>query len=79
MIKIGMLAIALCAAFSLGAGNASAQEMKHVSYKTSAANSKYVQQLNIDAGDVPKHIVRVWSIIRDHHADPNGCEWGQDR
>ena len=51
---------------ALPTDSAVAQQKQHVSYKTSAANSKYVQQLNVDAGDVPGHIVRVFDLTRDH-------------
>jgi hypothetical protein len=50
-------------------GSALADEKHHVSYKTSAANTKYTQQLNVPAGDVPGHIVRVFDLTRDHRAE----------
>jgi hypothetical protein len=51
---------------ALPLGGAIAQEKQRVSYKTSAANTKYMQQLNVDAGDTPGHIVRVWDLTRNH-------------
>jgi hypothetical protein len=47
-------------------GSALAEEKHHVSYKTSAANTKYAQQLNVAAGDAAGHIVRVWDLTRNH-------------
>lgn len=57
-------------ALVLSAGSAVAQQKQHVSYKTSAANTKYNQQLNVDAGDAPGHIVRVWDLTRNHRDNP---------
>jgi hypothetical protein len=54
-------------AFSLG--SSAAQQKQHVSYKTSAENAKYLQQLNVDVGDAPNHVVRVFDLHRTH---PNG-------
>ena len=58
----------LCLAMALPAGDALAQEKQHVSFKATAENSKFTQQLIIDVGDVPKHIVRVFEI---HFTYPN--------
>jgi hypothetical protein len=58
-----------------------AQLKQHVSYKTSAANTKYVQQLNVDAGDMPGHIVRVFDLTRNHRDNPpviNGIKLVED-
>ena len=55
----------LCLAVALPAGDALAQNQQiRVSFKASAANSKYTQQHNIDVGDVPSHQVRVFEIHR---------------
>jgi hypothetical protein len=58
----------LCLAVALPAGNAVAQQKQRVSYKVSAENSKFTQQLNIDAGDLPNHIMRVYEV---HRTFPN--------
>ena len=47
-------------------GSALTEEKHHVSYKTSAANTKYNQQLNVAAGDASGHIVRVFDLTRNH-------------
>jgi hypothetical protein len=47
-----------------------AQQKQHVSYKTSSENSKYLQQLNVEVGDVPNHIVRVFDLHRTHPDGP---------
>jgi hypothetical protein len=39
-----------------------AQQIQHVSFKVAPENNKYVQQLNINVGDVPDHIERVYEI-----------------
>jgi hypothetical protein len=59
----------LCLTTALPTGNAFAQEKQHVSYKVTSENTKFIQQLNVDAGDVPNHIVRVFDLRRTH---PNG-------
>jgi hypothetical protein len=59
----------LAFAVALPAGHADAQEKQHVSFKSPAENSKYIQQLNVEAGDVPNHIVRIFDI---HRTYPNG-------
>jgi hypothetical protein len=51
----------LCFAVAL-AGNAAAQQKEKVSFKAAAENSKFTQQQNIDVGDVPNHIVRIYEI-----------------
>jgi hypothetical protein len=59
-MTMGLLSLAV----ALPAGNAVAQQKQRVSYKISAENSKFTQQLNIDAGDLPNHIVRVYEVRR---------------
>jgi hypothetical protein len=51
--------VLLCLA---GGGTVLAQEKQHVSYKVSAANSEYIVSQNIDVGDVPNHIVRLFDV-----------------
>ena len=46
-----------------------AQQKQKVSFKVSAANSKYTQQHVIDVGDVPGHQVRVYEIHRTFPTD----------
>jgi len=58
----------LCLAVALLAGDAVAQQKQRVSYKVSTENSKFTQQLNIDAGDQPNHIMRVYEV---HRTFPN--------
>jgi hypothetical protein len=60
----------LCLAVALPAGNAVAQQKQQVSFKSPAENTKYTQQLILDAGDVPNHIVRVFEL---HYTYPNNA------
>jgi hypothetical protein len=61
----------ICAALLLmSASSAVAQQRQHVSYRTSAENAKYVQMLNVEVGDVPNHIVRVFDLHRTHPDGP---------
>jgi len=57
--------IGLCAT-----GIAAAQEKQRVSFKASAENSKYTQQLFIDVGDAPGHQVRVYELRRTFPSNP---------
>ena len=57
-------------AFALPVSNAVAQEKQRVSFKASAANTKYTQQHAIDVGDVPGHQVRVFEIHRTYGDNP---------
>jgi hypothetical protein len=61
-----MIRALLTASFCLTVLPALADETTHVSYKTSAGSAKYVQQLNVDVGDIPGHIVRVFDLSRNH-------------
>jgi len=63
-----MALVALAVALPTGA--AVAQEKQHVSIKGSGENTKFTQQLNIDVGDAPNHILRVFE---DHTTCPSGC------
>jgi hypothetical protein len=54
--------VAVAALLCLAAGNGLAQEKQHVSFKAFAENSKFTQQLTIDVGDMPNHVVRVFEI-----------------
>ena len=60
----------LCLAVALPTSNASAQQKQKVSYKASAPNTKYTQQLTLDVGDVPGHQVRVFEIHRTFPSNP---------
>src|SRR6516225_9416083 len=61
--------VALLLAGALSAGDAVAQEKQHISYKTSAQNTE-VHATNVDVGDVPNHIVRVFDVHRTHQNGP---------
>jgi hypothetical protein len=67
-ITLSLTTIALLCLIALPTGRAVAQEKQHVSFKAPAANSKYTQQLNVDVGDAPNHIVRIWEL---QHTYPN--------
>jgi hypothetical protein len=58
----------LCLAMALPAGDALGQEKQHVSFKASAENSTYPQQLDLGVGDVPNHTVRAFEV---HFTYPN--------
>jgi hypothetical protein len=60
----------LCLAIALPAGEAIAQQMQRVTFKTPAANTKYTQQHFIEVGDVPGHQVRVFENHRTFPTDP---------
>jgi hypothetical protein len=61
----------MCLAVALPAGNAVAQQKQHVSFKAPAENSKYTEKTeNIEVGDAPNHIVRIFEI---HRTYPNNA------
>ena len=60
----------LSLATALTMGPAIGQEKQHVSFKSPAETSKYTQQVNIDVGDVPNHIVRAWEVHRTYPNAP---------
>jgi hypothetical protein len=59
MTVLALLYVAVAAP----AGDAAAQEKLHVSFKVPAENNKYTQQLNINVGDAPNHIKRVYGHL----------------
>ena len=72
-----------CMAIALP-GDALAQQMQRVSFKVSAANTKYTQQHVLDVGDVPGHQVRIYELHRTFPTDApviNGVKlvetWGR--
>jgi hypothetical protein len=60
----------LAMAVTIPASDAVAQQKQQVSFKAPAENSKYTQQLNVDAGDMPDHIVRIYET---HRTYPNNA------
>lgn len=46
------------------ARDADAKQKQQISFRTLSGDSKYTQQLNIETGDVPNHIVRIFEIHR---------------
>jgi len=79
-----IVAALLCFGIGLPSGRAEAQQKQQISFKTPSEDSKYTQQLNIEVGDLPKHIVRIFEIHRVYAANGpliNGLklveEWGR--
>ena len=65
LTKLTLTTIALLGlAVGLPADHAFAQQKQKVTYKASAENTKYTQQLTIDVGDAPGHQVRIYEIHR---------------
>lgn len=54
----------------LPTGDALAQQKEHISFKVPAENSKYTRQVNIEVGDIPNHIVRIFEIHRTFPDNP---------
>lgn len=63
-------AAVLCLAVALPVGDALAQQKQRASFKNPAENQKITQQQNIDVGDAPNHIVRVYET---HGTFPNNA------
>jgi hypothetical protein len=63
-------AVLLCLAVALPGRNVLAQQKQQISFKIPAENTKYVVSRNVDVGDAPNHIVRLY----DTHAKlPNNA------
>jgi hypothetical protein len=60
----------LATAVLFTANSAAAQQKQQVSFTNSPENSKYTQQLTINVGDIPNHVVRVFEI---HYTFPNNA------
>jgi hypothetical protein len=65
-----VMAALLCLAVALPGSNVLAQQKQRVSIEAPAENTKYTQQLNIDVGDLPNHIVRVFEL---HYSFPTNA------
>jgi hypothetical protein len=59
-----------CFAIALSPGSALAQQKQQVSLKSSTENNKITQQQNVEVGDVPNHIVRVYEVHRTFPNNP---------
>jgi hypothetical protein len=60
----------LCFTFAAPARDAAAQQQQRVSFKASSKDTHFTQQQNIEVGDVPRHIVRVFEVHRTYPDDP---------
>jgi hypothetical protein len=75
MNRLTALTLTTMAVMSLAiaapSGSALAQEKQHVSFSTPAENTKYTEKTeNLDLGDIPNHIFRVFEI---HRTYPNNA------
>jgi hypothetical protein len=64
-------------AVALPGSNAPAQQKQQVSFKIPAENSKYIVSQNVDVGDAPNHIVRLFDtrgMIPNNAASINGLK-----
>jgi hypothetical protein len=52
----------LSLAVALPAGSALAQQKQQVSFKVPAENNKYIVAQNVELGDAPNHIVRLFEV-----------------
>ena len=57
-------------AVAIPPGNAFAQQKEQVSFKATPENSKITQGMNIDVGDAPNHIIRIFEV---HRAYPSNA------
>ena len=74
----------LCFWIGLPVRDADAQQMQQISFKTPSGDSKYTQQVNIEVGDLPNHIIRIFEVHRIYPTNApviNGLklveEWGR--
>jgi hypothetical protein len=57
-----MKSVLLATLALLVANSAVAQQKQQVAFTVPAENSKFTQQLTIDVGDMPNHVVRVFEV-----------------
>jgi hypothetical protein len=70
-----VMAALLCLAVALSGSNVLAQQKQQVSFKVPAENSKFIVSQNVDVGDVPNHIVRLFDthlMLPNNAATING-------
>jgi hypothetical protein len=77
-----MYRIFMCAAASalFISSQAVAQQKQQVSFKIPPENSKFITSQNVDIGDTPNHIVRIFDVrntVPDKAAIINGLELGE--
>lgn len=61
--QVAVGALLLFAVFAAGSPGY-AQEKQRTTWKVAEANSTYTQRLNIEVGDVPGHVIRIYEIRR---------------
>ena len=64
-----LLAVMLPAVLLSVSGDALAQDKNKTSWNVPEANAEYTQRLNVEIGDIPGHVVRIYEIHRKF-ADP---------
>jgi hypothetical protein len=70
LTTIAFAILAPCLAITLSTSSATAQERQHLAFNTPASNSKYTDKTeNLELGDVPDHILRVFEIRRTYPND----------
>jgi hypothetical protein len=62
--------VILVAIFAIPGKAAETLKQQHVSFKAVAENSKITQQKNIEIGDVPDHVVRIFEAHRTYPSNP---------
>ena len=66
-----LLSVAIGAGLTVSAvSEVSAKQKQKLSYKASAADTKYTQQHTIDVGDAPGHQIRIFTIHRVFPTNP---------
>jgi hypothetical protein len=70
MIRLTAITLAIIAPCLATPNAVVAQEKQHLAFNTPAANSKYTEKTeNLELGDVPDHILRVFEIRRTYPND----------
>jgi hypothetical protein len=70
MTRLTTVTLAILTLALATAGDVVAQEKQHLAFNTPAANSKYTEKTeNLELGDVPDHILRVFEIRRTYPND----------
>jgi hypothetical protein len=70
LVTLNLTVSMVCLVVALPTDNVHAQQKQQLSFKTSAENTKYTQQQQIDVGDAPGHQVRIYEL---HRTFPNNA------
>ena len=70
LVTLNLTVSLVCLVVALPTDGVHVRQKQQLSFKTSAENTKYTQQQQIDVGDAPGHQVRIYEL---HRTFPNNA------